>query len=92
MTLRMPLAAMLTGLLALFILGGFAARPVSALSVPGAETAIEAPAVEPAQINSPTESDAGDGWIWLGVAAFLVFTVIGAVFAIFGYMEATRRE
>ncbi len=91
MTLRMPLAATAVVAIALLLIGAVAARPASAHTLPDAPAAIEAHEGAPERI-SPDVNDRGQGWIWIGVGIFVVFAIFGMLFAVFGYLESTRRE
>ncbi len=92
MTLRFQPAAVFTLLAALVAFAVFGTQPASAHSIPAPETAAESVEVESEQITSPPERDDGQGWIWLGVGAFIVFAIVGALISVLGYMDATRRE
>jgi hypothetical protein len=93
MTLRLPFAAAL--LLLAFAAFGFALTGdahAHTLPAAGIEGDI-ASGVAPEQIESPAPSgDDTQTWVWLAIGAFVVFTALGFLLAVFGYMESTRRD
>lgn len=93
MSLRFPLALLFGALFVVFVAVA-PGTPEAAAAADSADVATSLDASQPGNlIGAVTPTETGStNWVWLGVGAFIVFTVVGVAIALVGYMEATRRE